>query len=827
MTDSLKIPSYIPGNKVALYKRVVAESVMPRTASTEWAGEVWMRNFANAPRDGNEYAAKLATIRRGIANFVYIMTKKNIPVTFSTGRQSYATRDQIVISATTDPAKMDANVGVALHEAGHIILTKRSDIKESIPLWDWLAFIKNHADLIIPANVFDEAARIGKSRSDVKQDLKIMLNVIEDRRIDTWVYTHAVGYRRYYDAMYADLWNKPLISRALVHPLGRRRIWDCYHLHIVNLTNPLHDADALPGLREIVNLINLADINRFSYDEKWDWWSDKRWIMVSGNPDDFKRDELPDMIQCAVKVLEIAYTNCMSPSDVKVQQYHGDTFEEGEEVEESPISDMTEEDIPEDKKSEKEQVAMNPKNAKPKDQKHLDKADMDVPDDEDEKDETDKDRGDSDDNDEELTDEEDEDSDATEEDEDEDGDESDEDEEDDIVGDALGENDGEDMKDAKAKPAESADDKAKRAEKELAAKLDNAKDSNDFDNAVKEINSEQDKALDGDAPKVAISADQGQAIEAAEESGAEIHTVGEGMDEKVTCIVFPRMTESLLMSPSYSFVKRGNKYPTLNEDSVKAVNDGERLGSILAHKLRVMADATTTQYPRQRHGKIDKRHIAGLGFGDENVFSHSVTEMHKPVKLHFSVDASGSMAGAKWRKSLTLAVALCKAAEKVKTVDVVISLRGTGEGEAQLAIIYDSSIDKFGKVRRFFPYFGPYGGTPEGLCFEAVLDRIIAADTGTRNFFVNISDGEPAMAFHTNGKFVMYSGEGAWKHTALQVRKIQEAGVTVLSYFVSGSAWQLGASGTAFKAMYGKAASFIDTENVTAIAATLNRLFLQ
>lgn len=847
MTD-YKVPTYVPAHLRGRYINTVAEARRDRAATSEWVGESWMRNFRAAPRQSNEYAMKLATIRRGIANFVYVMTKKNIPVTFSTGQQSYATKDErIVISATNDPSKLDANVGTAIHEAAHIILSKRTNIKESIPLYDWIPFIKDFADIFIPAHVWIEAERIGRTRDNVKQDFKFLLNVIEDRRIDTWVYANAKGYRAYYDAFYAALWNKPLISRALIHPLGRRPIFECYRLHVTNMTNPLFEVDAMKGLREIMDIINLKDISRLSNDERWAFWNPVRWKMIQFDPTQFDANDLPEMIQVANRVLEIMYTNSLHPSACKVQRFSNNSPADADE-EISPIADLDEdaegETVPTDDED-KQQVVMNPNDAKskPKNEKRQnDPSNQDSSDDLDDPSEDNKDRSESK-HDDELTDEEDENSPAKhdDEDEEEDGDELDGDEDGDLSDDedewdeedddeaidrALDDSEHDDLNEGDESEAKSETQKRDEQDAADAETLDKTDNSDDFDNVVKRINNEQARMLDGDMPKESVSTEQERIIEAVEESGAQLHQVGAGMDVKYNCVLFPKMTDSLLMSPTFSFVKRGAKYPTTNEQSVRAVKNGERLGNVLAHKLRVMADESITHFPRQRHGKIDKRAIAGLGFGDEQVFSHSETERHTPVKLHFSVDASGSMEGEKWERALTVAVALAKAAEKIKTLDVVISLRGTGSTEAQLAVVYDSKVDKFGRVRRFFPYFGPYSGTPEGLCFEAILSQITENGKGAKNYFVNISDGAPAFWYHNDGQVQMYSGEAAWKHTALMVKQMEEAGVTVLSYFVGAKAMQFGGDADAFKQMYGKAASFIDTNNVTAIATTLNRLFL-
>ena len=84
---------------------------------------------------------------------------------------------------------------------------------------------------------------------------------------------------------------------------------------------------------------------------------------------------------------------------------------------------------------------------------------------------------------------------------------------------------------------------------------------------------------------------------------------------------------------------------------------------------------------------------------------------------------------------MTSVVAICKAASMIQNVDVVVSIRTTqdsgnyrsrhGDTYPCILLAYDSRVDKFDKVRRLFPHIGVAGTTPEGLCFEAVMDEIV------------------------------------------------------------------------------------------------------
>ena len=56
--------------------------------------------------------------------------------------------------------------------------------------------------------------------------------------------------------------------------------------------------------------------------------------------------------------------------------------------------------------------------------------------------------------------------------------------------------------------------------------------------------------------------------------------------------------------------------------SYNFVEEGLRLGSVLGRKLQVRGEESSLKYTRQNSGKIDKRLISELGFGNSDIFSH-------------------------------------------------------------------------------------------------------------------------------------------------------------------------------------------------------------
>ena len=145
---------------------------------------------------------KLAANRRAISNFVSIVTGKNIPVRFSTKGDSYTDGETVTISSKiSEPAEFDVAVGLALHEGSHI---KLSNFKALQNLASEINKITNYGEL-------DDLAKT----KDVTtlRTIKDILNWVEDRRIDQFIYSSAPGYRDYYRAMYDKYFNDPLIDK--------------------------------------------------------------------------------------------------------------------------------------------------------------------------------------------------------------------------------------------------------------------------------------------------------------------------------------------------------------------------------------------------------------------------------------------------------------------------------------------------------------------------------------------------------------------------------------------------------------------------------------
>ena len=337
----------------------------------------------------------------------------------------------------------------------------------------------------------------------------------------------------------------------------------------------------------------------------------------------------------------------------------------------------------------------------------------------------------------------------------------------------------------------------------------------------------QKKFMDGEISKKTVSKKNQETIEAIQESGSEVTNVGQnyeggwGQYKKGTeCIVVKKLTQSLFENEAFPMTSLEWSSNTVRMFYQESVNKGIKLGTMLGKKLQVRGEDRTTVFNRQKVGKIDKRMISSLGFGNQNVFQFTELDSYKNANLHVSIDASGSMNGDKWDKTMVNVVALCKAVDMIQNLSIQVTFRTTSNNLPYIVMAYDSRVDKFSKVKKMFGGLGPGGTTPEGLCFEAIMKNFLPSNTDMDSYFLNLSDGEPY--FH--GQNFYYSGQEAANHTRKMVKMLEGMGIKTLSYFIK-SNYEYGSD--LFKTMYGNGAQDIDVTNANQISKTMNKLFLQ
>ena len=259
-----------------------------------------------------------------------------------------------------------------------------------------------------------------------------------------------------------------------------------------------------------------------------------------------------------------------------------------------------------------------------------------------------------------------------------------------------------------------------------------------------------------------------------------------------------------------------------NPHNVNAVDEGIELGKILTSKLKIRNEQKTLYTNRLKKGKVDSKRLYTAEFLDDIFKKTTITEL-KPVKLHISVDASGSMKnGNKWEKTIKLVSALSYASLKIPNLDVVVSFRTTSGKTPLMLIAFDSTKHNIDKIH-LFKSLACNGATPEGLCIEAILDKIPNTNYKNDSYFLNLSDGMPTFSPFK------YANDFAVKHTKEVISRLRKKGVNILSYFITNNTelkYQTQGEKN-FKEMYGKESSFINISSLNQVTTTLNKLFLK
>jgi hypothetical protein len=698
-----------------------------------------------------ERIVKLASVRRAVSNFVRIITNdETIDVVFSSGKDSYTDGKHVVISAEEDSKNFDSMVGLALHEGSHCLLSDFNFLKNVLDKKNWHKFVlavKPSLRDMLKTNYYENydpslqevpAEAICKQVNAMHSVISMIMNIIEDRRIDSYIYKNAIGYRPYYDAMYKKyFYNEDVTKNLKFNPEWRTPTVENYINWLIHIFHPNFDRNALPGLSQMVDLIDLQNIRRFDNTQKmsdnfnnWEFTEDVApWVTyweVSNTPRPaytrftnshlLNYDALPLLWRVSNDIFELIAQYVAS-----YEQEMNDTKTDAAEGNLRIDIDGVEFDVN--------------KNQLPN---------LDI---------------------------------------------------------------------TQSQPINVGKFNKEKAKAAL--------------NKMKQVIRQQNR-------RKKLKNNEKRDIELLEQADAKLTEGGDALVGQFPCLVTRKLTKQILESSMFPFSRytynvHGDRTLLKTEDNDRAVANGVRMGQILAHRLAVHNDPTITHFTRQEHGKIDRRILAQLGMEIENVFKRTTTENYKPVMVHLSLDASGSMQGRKWEKCITVATAMAYVASKIRNIEVVITLRGDQE-IPMVAVVYDSRRDNFQKVRSLFPHLYPAGSTPEGLCFKATLD-LITESTGEYNvYFINFSDGEPGTSLRRNGEYRSYSGTTAYDHTRRQVQVMRDAGVNVLSYFISDHDASRAAYLSAynpFKRMYGDDAVFVNVQNVTDVLRTLNKLLIK
>ena len=665
----------------------------------------------------------LAGYRRAIANFVNIVTNRSdIKVRYQQNGDSYTDGKTVTIGSKIDEKNFDHVVGLALHEGSHILLSDFNFLRQ-------LAQNTPHELVMVGED-------LGFTKGQVVGHLKNMLNYVEDRRIDYYVFTSSPGYKGYYHAMYNKYFHSPAITRALKNnTFGNDLTLDNYMNRIINFTNENSDLDALPDLRKIYRRV-FSSVKHL--------------------------DDMHGAFNVACDCLQMVYNNIQPLPDNSDMEQVGEGQGQGQgQGGQGQGGGQSESDM-------YDQAAEQLKNG----DYHGYQQTMD------------------------------------------------------------------DIKNTdwtKVKASLSNQPISSKAE---AGFVDlTPQQAKTLNNALKR----QKEFMNNQQKKVGrLTKKDASVVNAMEESGVTQVQVGGDVQQSnyrsynknftgQTQVLFvKKITQQMIdddVFPSL-FQNSNSYYGGRTQESVIA---GKKLGTILGKKLQVRSESRTLKNSRLDSGRIDKRLIAELGFGNSKVFSTTFVEQYNDAVIHISVDASGSMGGDKWKNTMTAVVAICKAASMISGLDVVVSFRTThhsgnrGGGQPMVAIGYDSRVDKFRKIENLWPNLYAGGTTPEGLCFEAIMKDFVPSTSNRDSYFLNFSDGQPMFGSDTFD----YYGDEALQHTKKQVKEIIKKGISVMSYFIGDSEYDRSRNMGDFKTMYGKDAQFVDVTKVSSLAKTMNNLFLE
>ena len=669
----------------------------------------------------------LASYKRAISNFVNIVTNENIKVKFEERGDSYTDGNTVTISSKMDDKDFDPTVGLALHEGSHIKLTDFSVLKNLSAYQFPLPITNDYLSELESKHHMDNY----QVRNKVSGIVKDLLNVIEDRRIDYYIYSTSPGYKGYYHSMYDKYFNAKIIDKGLKSSECRTNDWDSYMFRIINIINENRDLDALPMLRKVWELIDLKNINR-----------------LQDTQQSFK-------LACEVfKLVE----DSIPPSQQQPTSDNGSNNENQSGDGDNSQTNGTDNTEGPDNDGESKQ----------------DSNGMDY---------------------------------------------------------SKGDGGGDEVKSGRNSynpNGAGGDGPAERiTEDSVKVTEDDGELSNHQKKQLDKAIKKQKDFQNGDLTKKKVSKSDNEKLETLSKAGIDEKLAGKDYqsgywrkDKATPVIVVRNLTKSLIDSNTIGMLYTSVRFTESQQD---AINKGIQIGTMLGKRLKVRSEERSLTTPRMKNGRISGRLLHELGMGNVQIFDQTVVNKHKPALLHISIDASSSMHGKKWNNAQTAAVAIAKAASMTSNLDVVISYRAI-EGSSNtpqpiVLIAYDSRKDKFSKIQQLFRHISSYGTTPEGLCFEAILDDIVKSSNGIDSYFINFSDGWPGFS----NRDIEYSGKTAVIHTANQVKKMQMAGVKVLSYFIEEGYY--GGALENFKQMYGKSAEAIDVTSLIPLTRTLNKMF--
>jgi hypothetical protein len=239
------------------------QKITPQFASNFWYSEPDFDSdvlSSYTPTSDTTRLYKLAAAKRAISNFVRIVVPdKVIKTNFQISGHSYTDGNTVIIGADVDNvSKFDVAVGLALHEAAHIKLSDFGILR------DIIESIRSHIGHDGLTELVEKSREAGVAVYEygVANELKQILNYVEDRRIDQYIYDTAPGYRDYYQALYNKYFNDTVILKGLESSEYTDETYESYMFRLINLHSSGARLNALKALPQIWKVLDLKNISR-------------------------------------------------------------------------------------------------------------------------------------------------------------------------------------------------------------------------------------------------------------------------------------------------------------------------------------------------------------------------------------------------------------------------------------------------------------------------------------------------------------------------------------------------------------------------------------
>jgi hypothetical protein len=715
------------------------------SSSSSSSSSYWMKGSLFGKKYG-EYAKGtqthdyflLAQYLRAVSNFVYILTgRKDIEVTYNSQGKNATNGKQVFLSASINEEDFDSNVGLALHEASHILYTDFDYVQQNL----WNKFDTYLKDKVVDekgkpfANSKTKLTKVANKRGikDPEGYFHIVLNIVEDLYIDAMTYAEAEGYRGYYKALYQKFFGDIKIVKGFYDQRLMEKNSENYLFHLCNMRNPNRNLNALSGLDKIWNMLDLQNIRRLQ--------------------------QQTDRIDLASEIFSVILQNL---EEVDVCDECGQPTQQGQQGASAQGQGQGQGAQGQGAQGQEQDQSGQQGASAQQGQQGQGSCTCST---------CGKEKGDG-------------------------------------QGDGKGTfgrgilsginlggnpNGAGGMPDGKIE----LNDKTSNDQSGMGnVDIDNLDELTDAEiDALKKIFQKQIDSIIDNLKKDEVSQETLENIQAVNELDVEEkHTAKElahntssevkGIKTYVVKSIKPSFLDSNLAS-CFGLSKSGKS---------NSIEEGIRLGKILANKIQIRNDKKTMKQTRLKSGRIDKRLIHELGSDNFKIFSKVNVTEYNPSYIHISIDQSGSMSGSNFNEAMKFASILASASKYIKNLRVVVSTRTciNGGGRSMnglpfIMTIFDSKVNDMMHIRKVFPCVRATSSTPEGITFEAIMSEIIRDSKNSDAFFINICDGQPGYSYHSQDMSIDYGGTKAQAHSRKQIDKMLASGIRAMTYFIGSS----------------------------------------